>query len=171
MNFLLAPFAFLVALGLYRLAADGQRVFRRLSTFSAVALVVCMASVGVYSVYAAVSLEEPYFGYFWRYEPSEVQAGSWVAAVAVNQTLAGDSKVRYLLNGYFNQSVSIGDGYKFLDGDGSPPELLYVYRQMYRNGYVLYQGSPVALPANWSEKLADYNQVYGNSEVTIYAKQ
>jgi hypothetical protein len=169
-NFVLPPFLILIAFGLYRLAAD-RRVFRRLSVFAVGVLAVCMASVGAYSVYATVSLEEPYFGYFWRYEPSEVQAGSWVAAAAVNQTVAGDSKVSYLLSGYFNRSVSISRGINYLDGDGSPPELLYVYRQMYRNGYVLYYGSPAALPPNWTDQLTGYNQVYGNSEVTIYAKQ
>ena len=134
-------------------------------------MLVLMVSINTFSLYSAVSLQEPYFGYFWRYEPSEYQASSWVAVNGANQTVAGDSKVYYLLNGYFDQNVSITQGLNYLDGDGSAPQILYVYSQMYKNGYVLYQGTPVVLPANWTNKLADYNCIYVNSEVTIYAKR
>ncbi len=61
--------------------------------------------------------------------------------------------------------------YAFFEGNGSAPKILYIYNQMYRNGYVLYQGIPITLPANWTDKLANYNCIYANSEVTIYAKR
>ncbi len=88
-----------------------------------------------------------------------------------NQTLAGDVKVQYLIDGYFNGTVDVMAGYRYLDGDGEPPSVLYVYGQMSQNGYVLYQSSPVALPSGWAEKLSGYNCVYVNSEVSIYVKR
>ncbi|MCW3999764.1 MAG: hypothetical protein NWE93_05960 [Candidatus Bathyarchaeota archaeon] len=167
-NFILPPFLILAALGLWQLVGN-RKMQRRLWVAFAVVLVAFMAVLGCFSVYAAVALEEPYFGYFWRYSPSEYHAADWTAASVANQTVAGDSKIHYLLSDYFECGVDIMGGYRFLGENASAPQLLFVYGQMYRNGYVLYDGSPAALPANWTDKLANYNCVYVNSEVTIYA--
>jgi hypothetical protein len=169
MNFVLPPFVLLAAIGVDGLVGNRQGNSRRILGAVAVGLCLCMASVGVYSSYASVVLEEPYFGYFWRYSSQEYQSSAWIAAVQGNHTVAGDYKVSYLLGEYFNQKVSVADGLKYLESDGAPPDLIYIYRQMYRNGYVFGSGSPVALPQNWTGKLSDYNQIYVNSEVTIYA--
>jgi hypothetical protein len=168
-NFVLPPFVFLVAFGLCGLVGNHRGLNRKVLGAVAVGLCLCMVSVNVYSEYAAVVLEEPYFGYFWRYEPSEYQASAWIADSGNNHTVAGDFKVQYLLDQYFAQNVSILGGLEFLESDGSPPDVVYVYGQMYRNGYVLYSGTPVALPQNWTAKLVDFNQIYSNNEVTLYA--
>jgi hypothetical protein len=167
-NFILPPFLILVTLGIWQLLSN-RKPPRRIWVVAAAALVLCMVSLNGYCVYAAVALEEPYFGYFWRYSPQEYQAAGWTLAVGSNQSMAGDSKVSSLLGGYFNQPVDIMGGFRFLDENASAPPLLFVYRQMYQNGYVLYEGTPAALPPNWTEKLEGSNQVYANSEVTIYA--
>ena len=111
-----------------------------------------MVTINTYSLYSTVSLQEPYLGYFWRYEPSEYKASDWVALNANNQSVTGDSKVYGLLHNYFNENVNIIDGFRFLAGNGSEPDILYIYNQMYRNGYVLYDGSPGTLPANWTRQ-------------------
>jgi hypothetical protein len=169
MNFILPPFVLLAAIGIAGLVSNGQSNSRRILGAVAVGVCLCMVSVGVYSGYASVVLEEPYFGYFWRYQPQEYQASAWMATRVGNQTVAGDYKVYYLLDEYFGRNVSVGAGLEYLAGDGGAPDSIYVYRQMYRNGYVFGSGTPVALPQNWAGKLSDYNQVYVNSEVTVYA--
>ncbi len=169
-DFVLPPLAILGAIGFHRLVRAPKHRLRRSVTLVAVtAVAVLMVALSVYTLFAAVSLQEPYLGYFWRYHPSEYSAASW-AANRGSGSMAGDAKVCYLLGEYYGAKVSVMGGYQFLDGDGSPPQTFYVYSGMYTNGYVLYQGSAVPLPRNWTEKLGGYNQVYFNSEVTIYAK-
>jgi hypothetical protein len=171
-NFLLPPLTILVALGLTKFSSFPKRVSTRfLAKMGGYIVVISMVSLGVFSAYATVSLQEPYLGYFWRYEPSEYSASGWLTSCCVNQTVAADVKVSYLLNGYFNQTVNVMDGLRYLRGDGSPPGVIYIYSQMFHNGYVLYQGSPVTLPPNWADKLSNYNCVYVNSEVSIYVKR
>ena len=171
-NFVLPPLTILVAMGVYKLTIAPKHLkTRTLTKVVVIAVILSMATINIYTVYATVSLQEPYLGYFWRYEPSEYKASEWIATNANNQTIAGDSKTYYLIKGYFNKNVSVMEGLQFLEGNGSAPEIIYVYNQMYRNGYVLYQGIPLSLPANWTDKLANYNCVYVNSEVTIYAKR
>ena len=171
-NFILPPLTILVAIGLYKLFSNPKNLkTHKITMLIATAIIIFMVTISTYTVYAAVSLQEPYLGYFWRYEPTEYKAANWVALNVNNQTVTGDVKVRYLLNGYFNESVSVIDGLRFLEGNGSKPKILYVYNQMYINGYVLYEGSPITLPDNWTNKLIDYNFVYANSEVTIYARR
>ena len=171
-NFILPPLTILIAIGLYKLFSNPKHLkTHKITAFIAAAIIISLVTINTYSVYATVSLQEPYLGYFWRYEPSEYKASDWLSTNAHNQTVAGDSKVTYILNGYFNENVTIMDGLRYLEGNGSAPEILYIYNQMYRNGYVLYDGSPVTLPANWTGKLTNYNCVYANSEVTVYAKR
>ncbi len=172
LNFILPPLIILVALGVYKLYTMPKHVNNwRLTKVIAALVVVSMATVSIYSVYATTDLQEPYLGYFWRYEPSEFHASDWLSNFADSQAVAGDFKVYYLMSGYFNQSVSVLDGLHYLAGNGSAPQMLYIYNQMYRNGYVLQQGSPVSLPDNWTDKLAGYNCIYTNLEVTINAKR
>jgi hypothetical protein len=171
-NFMLPPLTILIAVGLYKLSGSAKHFkTHALTKFLVVVVILSMVTINTYTVYATVSLQAPYLGYFWRYEPSEYKASDWIVMNGNNQTVAGDSKVYYLINGYFNENASVLQGLNYLQGDGTPPQIIYIYNQMYKNGYVLYQGIPVALPANWTDKLADYNCIYVNSEVTIYARR
>jgi hypothetical protein len=171
-NFMLPPLLILAAIVLVKIAKLKVPTLysRRFVKFAAVAVIAIMAVTSTYTLFAAVSLQEPYLGYFWSYKPSEYRASSWVAANGSNQTITADVKTRYLLDDYFKVNVSVEPGLTFLEGKGSEPNILYIYNQMKTNGYVLYQGSAISLPANWISNLTDYNVVYANSEVTIYAK-
>lgn len=171
-NFLLPPLLILAAIGLYKLynSANHPRT-RTLTKLAACIILLSMVTINVNSIYSTVSLQEPYLGYFWRYEPSEYQASSWLSTNIENQTVAGDSKVTYLVNQYFGAPVSVSSGYSYLQGNGSAPDILYIYNQMKTNGYVLYQGIPATLPSNWTDKLSNYNCIYINSEVAIYARR
>ena len=172
LNFLVVPLMILVAIGIFMVLNKPRRIAsRRVTSVLAIAIIFSMMTVGTYSVFATVSLQEPYLGYFWRYEPSEFSASNWLATNLNNQTIAGDSKVSYLVGGYFDKNVSVTSGIRYLEEDGSPPQLLYIYSQMYQNGYVLFGGSPVPLPDNWAAKLTDYNCIFVNNEVSIYARQ
>lgn len=171
-NFLLPPIMILVAIGLYKLYRSANHPkTKTLTKLVVCAVIVSMAAININSVYATVSLEEPYLGYFWRYEPSEYRAANWLSINIDNQTVAGDSKVHYLVQQYFNSNVSVSAGLNYLQGDGSAPEILYIYNQMFSNGYVLYQGIPVTLPQNWTTQLSPYDCIYSNSEVSIYARR
>jgi hypothetical protein len=172
LDFIIPPLMILVAIGAYTLYSNSKRVNTYgLTKVVAAILIFSMMALSAYTVYATVSLQEPYLGYFWRYQPTEYQASEWVTSVYQNQTVTADVKVTYLLNGYFNESVDVMGGLRYLEGNGSAPDVLYIYNQMYKNGYVLYEGSPVSLPQNWTDQLANYNCVYANPEVTIYAKR
>lgn len=170
-NFMLPPLTILLGIGFSKLYKTPKHIkTRRVAAFIGSVIILSMVAINIYSLYATVSLQEPYLGYFWRYEPSEYKASSWITTNSNNQTISGDSKVSYLLRGYFNQNVNIADGLNYLDGNGSTPQILYIYDQMYKNGYVLYEGSPATLPLNWTDKLTYYNLIYANSEVSVYAK-
>jgi hypothetical protein len=170
LNFLLPPLMLLVAVGIYKLTQRSWNKSQTLPKFAAASLIVFLVAVNSFSLYAAVSLQEPYLGYFWRYEPSEYAAAGWTATNNDNQTVTGDVKVSYLLGGYYNQTVNVLGGLRYFTEDASAPDVIYVYGQMYRNGYVLYQSSPVELPPNWTSSLSNYSIIYTNPEVTIYAK-
>ncbi len=171
-NFILPPLLILVGTGLYRLFTAPKNVkTRKLAVILAAVIILSTVTINTYSLYATVSLQEPYLGYFWRYEPSEFQASDWLSINAHNQTVSGDNKVSYLVSGYFNENVTVLDGLRYLEGNGSEPQILYIYNQMYTNGYVLYEGTPITLPTNWTNQLTNYNIIYANSQVTIYAKR
>jgi hypothetical protein len=170
-NFLLPPLMILAGIGLYKLFCANHSKSRTLTKIVTCLIILSMVTINVNSIYATVSLQEPYLGYFWRYEPSEYKASYWLTANVENKTIAGDSKVDYLVNQYFETPVSITAGFSYLQGNGSAPEILYIYNQMKANGYVLYQGIPVTLPANWTDKLSSYDCIYINSEVAIYARR
>jgi hypothetical protein len=170
LDFLLPPMIILMAASLGKVYNSKPRRFHtdKIAKFAAVALIAIITATSTFSLYAAVSLQEPYLGYFWSYQPSEYAASSWIAQRCGNQTVTGDAKTQYLLSGYFNVKVSVWPGLDFLAGNGRDPSILYVYNEMKTNGYVLYGGTVAPLPENWTDKLTDLNVVYTNNEVTIY---
>jgi hypothetical protein len=171
LNFLLVPLFILIGVAFYKLYvfSKGMRGSRILS-IGIIATILFVASVNSYSVFASVSLQEKYMGYFWLYRAPETSASSWIAANGYNQTVAGDMKVSYLLKGYFNMKVDVIQGLQFLEGNSSAPELVFVYPEMSTNGYVLYGGNVLALPENWTHQSATLNCVYSNNMVNLYAK-
>ncbi len=171
LNFLLVPLFILIGIAFYKLYvfSKGMRGSRILS-IGIIATILFVASVNSYSVFASVSLQEQYMGYFWLYRAPETSASSWIAANGYNQTVAGDMKVSYLLKGYFNMKVDVIQGLQFLEDNSSAPELLFVYPEMSTNGYVLYGGNVLALPENWTSRLAALDCVYSNNMVNLYAK-
>lgn len=171
LDFLLVPLFILVAIAFYRLfvffnAKRGSRIL----IVGVISIILFIASVNCYSLYASTSLQEKYLGYFWLYTAPEASASNWIAANSDNQTVAGDMKVSYLLNGYFNVKVDVLEGLEFLENNSSKPDLLFVYPEMSTNGYVLYSGNVLALPENWTQQLQPLNCVYSNNMVTLYAQ-
>lgn len=173
MNFILPPLMILIAVGAYKLYTAPKRTdIRRWSKIISVLAILSIVSINAYGIYATVSEHDSSLGYFWLYHPSDYKAASWIAANVENQTTAGDARVAYLLQEYFNASVSTTQGLRYLDSDGPAPEILYIYNQMGETGkgYVL-AGVPLSLPSNWFDKLSNYNCIYANNEVTIYARR
>jgi hypothetical protein len=143
----------LSAFGLERLykARGGSR---RAAEAVALTVLIAVAALSSYSMYASVSLQERYMGYFWLYRQPEYCAAAWVKGVVCSQTVAGDVKASYMLSGYFGLNVNALQGLQYLTGKtGSKPQILFTYEQMARNGYVIYGGYSVDLPENWMEKL------------------
>jgi hypothetical protein len=171
LNFLLLPVFILAGIAFYKLFVFSKGIrWSRVLIVGIFATILFVASVNSYSVFASVSLQEKYTGYFWLYREPEMSASSWIAANVYNQTVAGDMKVSYLLKGYFNMKVNVLQGLQFLEENSSAPELLFVYPEMYTNGYVLYSGNVLALPENWTQQLTTLNCVYSNNMVNLYAK-
>jgi uncharacterized membrane protein (DUF373 family) len=68
LNFLLPPLIILIVIGLYKLTTMSHSFKGASSTkLVAVGIILVLVTVNVYGLYAAVSLQEPYLGYFWRY--------------------------------------------------------------------------------------------------------
>jgi len=169
LNFIVPPLAILSGVGLYRIytASNKSTAKKLLKTLAAGALIT-LAATNCYTVYASVSLQERYLGYFWLYTKPEYQAGTYMASTVNNQTVAGDAKAQFLT--YFNISVNIDEGLEYLTGKtDSPPNILYVYSEMMKNGYVTQGSYSVDLPQNWTAKLLTLNLVYSNKNVTVYA--
>jgi len=164
-NFILPPLAILLALGVHRLYEhEGSRKAFKVGA----ALTLFILSTNVYSFYAAVNLQERYMGYFWLYRIPEYCAAAWVKGLAGNMTVAGDVKTFYLLKYYFDVNVDVFQGLKYLTGNARKPQILFVYDQMFKNGYVVYGGYSVDLPENWTEEASSLNQVYSNGLANIY---
>jgi hypothetical protein len=172
LNFIQPPLAIFSALGLCRLYnATNRSNSKKLMKTLAMTALLAITILNSYGVYAAVSLQERYMGYFWLYTMPEYHAGAWIAKIANNQTVAADVKVSYLLKGYFNVSVDSIQGLKYLAGKTvSEPQILLVYDQMVKNGYVLSTSYSVDLPENWMEKLSSLNSIYSNGHVTVNAQ-
>jgi hypothetical protein len=174
-NFLWPPAALLCALGLKGLYSraggfHNRRIVAGLTKAAGVLAFLAIVLVNIFNVYAAVSLEERYMGYFWLYKAQEYEAGSWTSAFTYgNGTIAGDVKASYLLKDYFNLKVDVFQGLKYLAGKGDlGHELLYIYGQMLRNGYVLGGSYSVDLPRNWTERLYVLSLLYSNGPVSVY---
>lgn len=170
LNFLSIPFIILCAVGFYKFYLKTSNMhIQKLIKLAAAATFILIASLNAYDVYASVSLQERYMGYFWLYMPQEFKAATWTATTANSQVIAADVKVSYLLEGYYNMSVDEIQGLKYLTGKNSNyPQILFIYNQMLKNGYVLYEGLSVDLPENWTEKVYDLNLIYSNGLVTIH---
>jgi hypothetical protein len=169
-NFLYPLLAILSAAGLYRLYETTKKPhLQRLIKPAVVTIILVIATVNVYTLYAAVSLQERYMGYHWLYRTQEYKAGSWIATTTSNPTVAGDMKVLYLVRDYFGAEVDVLQGFRYLTENGvSQPQILLIYGQMLKNGYVLgYHG--VDLPENWIEKASQLNLIYSNGLATLYA--
>ena len=169
LNFLWPPLAIICGAGLHRLyyVTDGS-FKRKLKKIIATVALMLIATLNSYSVYAAVSMQERYMGYFWLYKTSEYEAGVWIASATNKTVVAGDVKASYLLHDYFNVKVDVFRGLKYLAGGGAKPQTLLVYDLMLKNGYVLYGGYSVDLPENWTKKLCDLNIIYSNGYVNVY---
>jgi hypothetical protein len=168
LNFLILPFAILTALAIHRIYKHGKlKVQGNIMVATAIALaILCL---NVYAIYASINLQERYLGYFWLYRKPEYQAASWVKAKAGDMTVAGDVKTLYLLKYYFDVNVDAFQGLKYLTGSAQKPQILFVYEQMLKNGYVVYGGYSVDLPKNWTEKASILNLAYSNGLANIYA--
>ncbi len=169
LNFLILPLCLLFGLALcqlYDFFKDTSK--QKIVAAGLIATVLAVSCVNCYSVYASVSLQEPYMGYFWLYRLPETAACGWISTHNVNQPIAGDAKMSYLLKGYYNVSVDFSSGLSFLGQDGSAPRLLIVYPEMSTNGYVIYGGTALPLPDNYETKLSGLNHVYSNNLVNVY---
>jgi hypothetical protein len=170
-NFLYPPLAILSAAGLYQLyeMAEKSRL-RKLIKPAVMTIILVVATVNAYTLYAAVSLQERYMGYQWLYRTQEYQAGAWIATTSSNPTVAGDMKVLYLVGDYFGAKVDVLQGFRYLtENDASRPQILFIYDQMLKNGYVLgYHG--LDLPENWIEKTSQLNLIYSNGLASLYAR-
>jgi len=168
LNFLCPPLAVASAFGLYGLCLTTKKPrTRKLTKLTATATLLLIAALSSYNVYAAVSLQERYMGYFWLYRIPEYKAAEWLSATA-NQTIAGDVKSSYLLKDYFGLNVDAFQALQYLAGRGSKPKILLIYDQMLKNGYVLYGGYSVDMPENWTEKVRYLNLIYLNGPVSVY---
>lgn len=171
LDFLLLPLCILVGIAFYESYAASKRF--RLGRYLCVGvgvIVLLVAFFNVYNLFAPVSLQELYMGYFWLYRAPEFAASTLIATSSSGLSVAGDMKVSYLLNGYYNIKVDAFHGYEFLGGDDSAQALLYVYPEMATNWYVIYYGNTCPLPQNWRNKLIDLNHVYSNNMVYLYAE-
>ena len=170
-NFLYPPLAILSAAGLYRLYGTTKKLhLQKFVKPAVVAIILIIATVNAYSLYAAVSLQDRYMGYHWLYRTQEHQAGSWIATTTGNPvTVAGDMKILHLMRDYFRVNVDVLQGFRYLTENGaSQPQILFIYSQMLKNGYVLgFHG--VDLPEKWMEKTTQLNLIYSNGLSSLYA--
>jgi hypothetical protein len=169
-DFICVPAAVLTAVGLYSIheKVHGLRL-RRLIKPVAAAVIIAIAAIGIYTMYAAVSLQDKNMGYQWLYSKQEFNAGAWVTATgSSNQTVAGDVKVAYLMRDYFGVATDESQGFKYLNNDTTTqPTILFTYAQMQKNGYVLALHG-VDLPQDWTQKTLQMNHIYSNDLADIY---
>lgn len=168
-NFLYPPLAILSAMGFYWLFKVTKTRVRMFIKPAVIAILLIIATINIYSLYSAVSLQDRYMGYQWLYTVQEYRAGAWVAGNVINATVAGDIKVSYLVKGYFGVDVNVFQGLSYLTGNSQDtPQILYVYSQMLKNGYV-FGLHGVDLPENWTDKTSQLDLVYSNGLATLYA--
>lgn len=170
-NFMFLPAAVLAAAGLYWLYQAGKKTsFKKVVALSVTVVVVFTVAINVYGLYDAVSLQDRYMGSHWLYTEQELNAGAWISTNGFNQSATGDAKVAYLLRDYFRISVNNAQGFRYLNSEvDTPPILLYTYKVMEKNGYVL-SAHGVDLPANWTNRTSPMNAVYSNEYVNVYTR-
>ncbi|MEM2399186.1 MAG: hypothetical protein QXW55_04415 [Candidatus Bathyarchaeia archaeon] len=169
--FLIPPLSILCAIGLASLPRDKETGKWGFSRVQAAMVLAAILALNLYSFYATIFIQERYMGYFWLYTPSEYYAAVWISEVTDGLKVAGDAKTLYLLKYYFNADVNLMQGLKFLSGASKQaPEILFMYSQMLRNGYVVYGGYSVNLPEGWLERLHNLSLVYSNIVVNVYAR-
>lgn len=169
-NFLYAPLGILSATGLYRLYETVKKASQqKLIKAAVMTVILAVAAINVYTLYAAVSLQERYMGYQWLYRIQEYEAGAWIAAASESLTVAGDLKAAHLMRDYFNAEVDIVQGFRYLtENRTSRPQIMFIYGQMMNNGYVL-DCHGVDLIENWTERTFELNLVYSNGFACLYA--
>jgi hypothetical protein len=83
-------------------------------------------------------------------------------------TVWGDAKTSLLLQDYFGVHVDSLKGFQYLNAEGDlAPQVLVVYGQMVKSGYVFNLGYGVELPENWTAQTDALNLVYSNGEVQV----
>lgn len=168
-NFQYPPLAILSAMGFYWLFKATKTRVRMFIKPAVIATLLIIATINIYSLYSAVSLQDRYMGYHWLYRVQEYRAGAWIARNAINATVAGDIKVSYLVKGYFDVDVDVFQGLRYLtENNQNPPEILYVYSQMLKNGYV-FGLHGVDLSENWTDKTSQLDFIYSNGLASLYA--
>ncbi len=171
LNFLIPIAAIFAATGLHRLTSGNNphptARARILGTTTVVATILIIAASNIYSMYASVSLQERYLGYVWLYTQQEFEAGNWIATKS-NMPIAGDLKTFHFFHEYYDLEVDVLKGYEYLtDNSEAPPQILYVYGQMRKNGYVIgYYG--LDLPEDYMEKVSQLNQIYSNGYASFH---
>ena len=171
LNLLCAPLLTISAYGLYRLykAYTGKR--QKIVKVAAVTALIAAAALNSYNLYASVSLQERYMGYFWLYTQPEYYAAAWIKGATSNQTIVCDVKTSYMLTNYFGLNTNTLQGLQYLTGrTSSKPQTLITYQQMAKNGYVIYGGYSVDLPENWMEKASQMNLIYSNRVTHIHTR-
>ncbi|MGB9778233.1 MAG: hypothetical protein ACPLW8_02410 [Candidatus Bathyarchaeales archaeon] len=170
LNFLWPPMAIISSAGLCHLYETKNELHKEKLSKAIVAVVaVTVVSIGAFSTYASVSLQERYMAYFFLYTVPEYR-GAYFTSAFSNETVLGDVKVFYLLKTYFNVNVDSVRGLEYLVGQTEyKPRVLFVYDQMFKNGYVLGEGLTVDLPKSCIKKILKLNNVYSNGVVSINA--
>lgn len=167
--FLIPPLSILCATGLKSLLGDGRKRKRRFNGVGAIILSAILA-LNLYAFYATIFMQERYLGYFWLYRLPEYRAGSWLSGAWRGGTMACDVKFAYLLRQYFALKVDEFQGLFYLSGKASlEPDILLIYDQMFKNGYVVYGGYSVEMPGNWTGRVESLSLVYSNGMVRAYS--
>ena len=137
-----------------------------------VALVLIISVTSAYQTYAASIQRENVLGGQWAYQQSDLTGAKWMSANLApgNLTLAGDTRMQYLLTDYLGVNVDTASGYHYLQSPGTAarPAYLVTYSLMERNGYVqsIYG---VPLPGNWTTSLVQVSPVlYDNGNIIIW---
>jgi len=171
LGFLSAPMAVFSAAGLYRLYGVVKKPnSKKFVKFAITGILIVIATLSSYSIYATVSLQERYMGYAALYRVEEYQASNWITVNGDKPTVSGDWKVFNILQSYFQVEVDHIQGFRYLNGETeSQPQILFIYDEMHKNGYlIVYQA--LDLQENWPEKTSQLNLIYSNDQVALYAR-
>lgn len=170
LNFLHPAIAILAAIGIYRLfKVSKKNHLRKLLKTSAVAALLLITVLNIYSMYAAISLEERYLGHSCLYKKQEFTGAKWISANSKDLTIAADWKISHLLKDYFSQKTDYFQALLYFgDKNEAQPQILFIHEQMVKNGYLVsYQ--VLDLPETWLEQTAKLNHIYTNGVADLYA--